>query len=320
MGAIRSRLRRIRALRSAWEYIRYVRAGTEPDWRAYRTLRRTSKSPVGFTAKMQHKMGYDRRPMLRQFADKFAVRSYVAERVGDEVLTTIYASTNDPSTIDWKSLPREYVAKVTHGSGGIIIVSDRAPEDATLPVDEKPKWTTAFLRPEATRPDQMTTLLKNWLKLRYHTIRGGYPEWCYHGIPPAVIVEELLDDDGRIPSDYKLFVFDGVCRFIQVDSNRMDGHQRDMFSPSWEPLDVQFIYPRSEVLPARPRTLERMLEIASALGRGVDFVRVDLYSIGGRVVFGEMTNYPEASRIFLDPHSYDELWGSYWTLPEGSLR
>lgn len=317
MGAIRTRLGRVRALRGARDYLRFVRAGTDPNWLAHLTLLRRSRNPVGFTAKVQYKMSHDRRPMLRQFADKAAVRKYVAERVGTGVLTTVYANTNDVSSIDWATVPREYVAKVTHGSGGIIIVSDRAPEASTLPEHERPWWTRHFVRPSAADPARVSGMLRDWMKLKYHGRRGGFPEWCYDGIRPGVLIEELLDDNGRIPNDYKFYVFDGVCRFVQIDSDRIESHRRDVFTPDWTPIDVRFNYDRSDILPQRPRNLERMLEVAAGLGQGVDFVRVDLYSIGDRVLFGELTNYPEASRISIEPASIDTLWGSYWTLPVG---
>ena len=55
-----------------------------------------------------------------------------------------------------------------------------------------------------------------------------------------------------------------------------------------------------------------MVEVAEALSKGVDFVRVDLYQVGERVVFGELTNYPAAGLQAMTPeHVFSEL-GRSW--------
>ncbi|MBN9099980.1 MAG: hypothetical protein J0I49_17980 [Pseudonocardia sp.] len=38
--------------------------------------------------------------------------------------------------------------------------------------------------------------------------------------------------------------------------------------------------------------MPEMIQVAERLGAGTDFVRVDLYDIDGRVVFGELTSFP----------------------------
>ena len=57
-----------------------------------------------------------------------------------------------------------------------------------------------------------------------------------------------------------------------------------------------------------------MIAGAELLARGFPFVRVDLYDIGGRPRFGEMTFYPQ-SGLFRMPRDYDLLVGALW--PEG---
>ncbi len=321
MSTVRRRLARVPALRRARRYWASVRGGTSPAWLALLNLRRISRDATTFNDKILHKMGHDRRPILTQFADKSAVRRYVADRVGSDILTTVYADTRDPSTIDWDSLPPQYVAKATHGSGCVIIVSDAAPAEAALPTGQRAWWSRYLIRPAAADRDRVTALMMQWMRLRYDVRPGHPPEWCYRNIPPGVLIEEfLVDDDGNIPRDYKFFVFDGSVRFVQVESDRATGHKRDTFTPDWTLVAVTGNYPRSATPPQKPRNFDRMLEVAATLGQGIDFVRVDLYSIGGRVLFGELTNYPEGGRVRLDPPSFDELWGTYWSLPTGRLR
>ena len=48
---------------------------------------------------------------------------------------------------------------------------------------------------------------------------------------------------------------------------------------------------RAKPIP-RPKNLEEMIGIASRLSKDIDFVRIDLYSNGSRVWFGEITLTP----------------------------
>ena len=62
----------------------------------------------------------------------------------------------------------------------------------------------------------------------------------------------------------------------------------------------------------RPPSFDQMLDVARRLSAGTDFVRVDLYNLGGRIVFGELTNYPAGGLRKFDPASFDLTVGSYW--------
>ncbi len=55
-----------------------------------------------------------------------------------------------------------------------------------------------------------------------------------------------------------------------------------------------------------------MISVAEILGAGLDYIRVDLYDIGGRVVFGELTPYPEAAYGRFDPEDLDRSFGDLW--------
>ncbi len=58
-----------------------------------------------------------------------------------------------------------------------------------------------------------------------------------------------------------------------------------------------------------------MISVAERLSEGLDFVRVDLYDVSNRIVFGELTNYPDAGKERFDPQEWDAPIGSYWRLP-----
>jgi hypothetical protein len=281
------------------------------------TQRVGSRDPHTLTEHVRHKMAHDRRPLLTTFADKIAVRDHVAGIVGAEYLSTVHEITRDPGSIPWATLPRELVCKVSHGSGGAVIVWDGADPNARLPGDATSvEWRRFVVRNENAAPERMVDLCRHWMTLDFSWTPGKpVVEWAYQDVPPGVLVEELLvDADGGLPNDYKFFVFGGQVRLISVDRGRFHGrHVRDIMSAEWERLPVRLGKPMSPEPPVRPPHLDLMLEIASELGRAaVDFVRVDLYDLGDRVVFGELTNYPDAGRADISPPSFDVEWGRYW--------
>jgi hypothetical protein len=276
-------------------------------------LRRSTT--LTFNEKVRYRMLTDRRPLLTLFADKLAVRAYVESRVGASYLPALHAVTTEPGTLSPDELPREFVVKPTHGSGACIVVADFAPRETTLP--DPPRhtkwpnagWTQALVHPDTLDWDRLRSLCEHWLSLRY----GWDKAWAYRNVPSRLLVEELLDGRG-VPPDYKLFVFHGHARLIQVDLDRFALHTRSLYTPAWERLAVEYEYPGGADV-ERPAALSEMLEVAERLAAGTDFVRVDLYGIQERVVFGELTNYPVAGRGEFDPPEFDRQLGEWWTLP-----
>lgn len=284
--------------------------------RAYWRLTRVARNPRTYNEKIVWKMAHDRRPVLRRFADKVAARDYVAQVAGAHLLPRVHAVVADPAELDWAALPRQYALKVSHASGGVILVWDGAPREATLPEVGAPvEWERWVVHPDNADTARIESLCRQWLQRSFEWLPGRHPEWAYRRIPRRILVEELLTDAaGRLPLDYKFHMFDGVCRAVLVKSDQFAQARQDLMTAGWEPLPVtkQGI-PRSDPPPPRPPALEAMLAVAEELSRGLDFVRVDLYALDERVVFGELTNYPAAAMNVFDPPDVDLLWGSYWT-------
>jgi len=145
-------------------------------------------------------------------------------------------------------------------------------------------------------------------------------EWCYKNIDPRIICERFLTDEtGVIPSDFKFFCFDGEPLFVQFDMDRFAKHRRDLFDLDWKLLPFNIGgYASSGLDIERPRNLETMITVARALSRGFPFVRVDLYSIRERGIFGAMTWYPGGGLLRLIPEIYDLHLGQALTLPKSS--
>jgi hypothetical protein len=137
-------------------------------------------------------------------------------------------------------------------------------------------------------------------------------ERSYRGLVPRVVVERFLGHGDAPPTDYKFFVFHGTPAMVVVDENRFSGHTSTMLTPEWEPFAVDNRFGAAAALPSQPANYDRMLEIAATLGKEFDFVRVDLYSVGGHVYFGELTHYPGGGLVRLRPRAFDRALGDLW--------
>jgi hypothetical protein len=287
------------------------------EFEAFRWVygRLRNRHPQTFTEKLTYKMLRDRRELICMFADKVDSRDYVASIVGPEILSEALAVGERAADIDWDALPDEFVVKSAHGCGGTVVVSSQADPANRLPdpAQELP-WEIWQVRPEHADRATLAAMFDQWLARQYRPQN----EWVYGHVKPRIFIEELLlDADRQLPADYRFFVFDGRCAWIQVESGFIaKGNRRDFVTRDWEHLPFTSVYPRSESAPPRPPEMDRMIEIAEALGRDVDFVRVDLYDVDGRIVYGELTNYPAGGSIVFDPRSFDAQLGAFWTVPK----
>jgi TupA-like ATPgrasp len=244
--------------------------------------------PETFNEKVQARKILDRRRRLSTWADKYAVREYVRTKIGDAVLPALCYVSTDPSEIPFEKLPARYVVKATHGSGWVQIVRDSKTVNKQNLIDQ----------------------CRRWLSLNYFDLTR---EWAYRDIPPRIMVEEFLDDGtGLSPKDFKFFVFGGKVEVIQVDLDRFIHHRRNFYDLDWNRLQCRLLYDNFDAPIAKPGKLETMIEYAQILSDNIDFVRVDLYDIGGKIYFGELTNTPENGLGKFYPPSWDEVFGGFW--------
>lgn len=220
-------------------------------------------------------------------ADKYTVRDYVGEKDCGELLNTLLWHGENPEDIPFDKLPRRFVIKATHGQGMNIICKDK---------DELDRKKTV-------------KVLKRWLKTKYLPCYG---EWFYGIIPPSIIVEEFLSDDGEVPKDYKIFCFHGEPKLIDVHLDRFTGHKRNLYDLDWNIKEgAEIKYPSdTECVIEKPDNLEEMLEYARILSKDFMHVRVDFYIVGGKIYFGEMTFTNAAGFDVIRPREFDEWLGS----------
>ena len=246
--------------------------------------------PRTFNEKVVHRELLEHDPRFRVLADKWEVREHVADVVGKQYLTEVFAVISSVSDFDIETLPARFVAKPTHESGEIYFVSDKSALDHR-----------DFVR-----------TLSGWLCSTYGSFHGEY--W-YAQIPPRIIIEEWLCQEGHdVAPDFKFYVFHGRVEVVQVEFDRFTRHTKNLFTREWQRLPVEYIDPSDPGAgPSRPARLYEMISVAEALGQEFDFVRVDLYCIDdSRIVFGEMTFAPNSGYGRFKPRTFDYEFGKLW--------
>jgi hypothetical protein len=241
--------------------------------------------PETFNEKILYLKLYHSNEEYTQLADKVLVRDFVRNRGLGSLLNEVYGVYERIDEIDLDSLPNSFIIQATHGSGWNIICEDKAQLD----------WNAARAK------------MRRWMKTNFY---WRYREGVYKNVQPRIIISKYLSgENGNPPDDYKFFCFHGEPVYVQVDTQRYTNHRRDFFDIQWNHLPLCLNYPNSERPLEKPDTLEEMMRIARILSQGFPFLRVDLYSLSGRVIFGELTLYPGAGFTRFQPERYDYIFG-----------
>ena len=254
------------------------------------------KNPTTYNEKLQWLKLHDRQPLYTQLVDKYAVRRFVAERIGGGYLIPLVGGPWDSfDEIDFDALPEKFVLKCTHDSGGLLICRDKRALDR-----------------EKARRRIAQSLQQNFY---YHN-----REWPYKDVRPRIIAEAYMEDASTSElRDYKFFCFGGEPKMLFVASDRQTAGEEtkfDFFDMDYNHLDLRNGHPNAAVPPEKPAQFGLMRELAQKLSQGIPHVRVDLYEVNGRVYFGEMTFYHWSGMVPFDPPEWDERLGSWIRLPE----
>lgn len=249
------------------------------------------ENPELYNEKVQdYKLHYHNH-ILKQLVDKYDVRRFVEDKIGGDYLTKLYGVYNTVDEIPFEKLPSKFVMKLTNGSGFNYICIDKNEKEIK----------------------KIKSRFKKWMRLDFYMLGR---EWAYKDVPNRIVCEEFLESDSSYGlNDYKVFCFDGKAKLIQVDFDRFKDHKRNLYTPDWTFIDEKVAYendPMAEI--ERPENLEEMVECAQKLAEGFPQVRVDFYSIGNRLVFGEMTFYHGAGYLHFDNEDFERKLGSYWKI------
>lgn len=255
------------------------RLGVEPDL----------DHPKTYNEKLQYLKLHEHYPERAQLVDKIEVKRYVAQVLGPEYLIPTLGVWSRFADIDFDSLPRQFVLKCSHDSGGQVI----CPDKETL-----------------NRKRCQRKIEKSLHRNFYYRQR----EWLYQAVPPRILAEPFISDGvHKSLVDYKLFCFDGVPKFIMTVNG---GHgdeslvERRIYDTQWKLLSIGLRgKPPVETAEEKPAQLPVLLEAAEKLSRGMKHVRVDLYLVNGKVYFGELTFYHMSGFEEFVPRQWDEKLG-----------
>lgn len=243
------------------------------------------QNPKTFSEKIQWIKLYGHLECFSKYVDKYAVREFIKQRIGEQYLIHSIGIYERVEDIDYEALPNSFVMKATHGSGWNLIIKDKKMAD----------WNCA------------RETMRKWVASSYYK---KYGEPVYKPIKGRVIIEEYLDDPSGDLKDYKIFCFSGKPKYIQVDSERFKDHKRDFYDLNWNKVPMK-IAPIDYLpdLHVKPVKIEEMLELSHKLSQGFPFVRVDLYCTCGHIYFGELTFLPSAGLAPITPIEYNLLLG-----------
>lgn len=246
-------------------------------------------NPKSFNEKMQWlKINY-RKPNLTALVDKYEVKKYISEMIGEKYVIPTIGVWNKFEDIDFSSFPAKFVLKCTHDSGSIVICKNKD----QFNIDK-------------ARKKLNTCLNRNF----YWTCR----EWPYKNVKPRIIAEIYMEEEseGEL-KDYKLMCFNGKfkCSFVCGERFSKEGLKITFYDENWNRMPFERHYPASDIEIPEPKNYKEMIRLSEILSKGFPFVRVDFYEIKGYIYIGELTFFPGSGFEEFKPEKYDYILGSW---------
>lgn len=254
------------------------------------------KNPTTFTEKLQWLKLYDRNPRYTQWADKYAVREYIRNTIGQEYLVPLLGVWDKVEEINFDALPTQFVLKCNHDQGSVKIIKNKS----------------------VCSIQKLINFYKKKLSLNHF---WGTREWPYKNIKPKLIAEQYLVDESLTElRDYKVLCFNGSPKLIELHQGRFSKHIQDFYDTEWNLTDItqksaSNHYQMSGKPVPKPKTLKKMMELSQVLATGVPHIRVDWYSVGDRLYFSELTLYDAGGFDAFSNEKLERLFGDLIELP-----
>lgn len=251
-------------------------------------------NPRTFNEKLQWMKLYDHNPLYTKLVDKYEVKKYIADRIGEQYIIPTLGVWDSVDDIDFESLPNQFVLKCTHDSGGQVICKDKNRLDL-----------------QGVKQKLRKSLKRNFYYMGF--------EWPYKNVKPRIIAEEYKEDSKtKELRDYKFFCFNGEVKSLFIATERQkegEDVKFDFFDADFNHLPFRQGHENAHVLPEKPLRFEDMKALAAKLSKGIPQVRVDFYEVDGRIFFGEMTFYHHGGWTKFNPEEWDIKWGEWIKLP-----
>lgn len=243
-------------------------------------------NPKTFNEKLNWMKLYYRKPIFTDMVDKYNVKKFVTNKIGEGYVIPSIGVYKKWEDIDFSKLDAPFVIKTTHSSGCIAVIKEKNENDL-----------------KAAKKKMNKSLKSNYF---YHC-----REWPYKNVEPRIIIEKYVKDEkeDNLPV-FKFFCFDGEPYLVQTIKNDKTKFETiDYFDMNWKLLDLRQNFNNSDVPLNKPNNFEEMKRIASVLSKGFPFLRVDLYSVNGKVLFSEFTFFSDAGCQRFYPDKWDYILG-----------
>ena len=228
---------------------------------------------------------YPEDELIVKCTDKFAVREFIKEKNMEHILNELYTEYNSELEIEWENLPDKFVLKCNHGCGYNIICSNKDKLDIEI---ESKK-------------------LRKWMNEDFGRVSG---EPHYSKINRKIICEKYL---GKDILDYKFFCFKGKPEFLYI-SRTVDGSHHGMEADFFDLDGNTMPFRRTDhksfkEAPKMMRNMAEAIEICKVLSSEFEFVRVDLFEVGDKIYFSELTFSPCSGMMPFEPKEFDSTIG-----------
>lgn len=248
------------------------------------------KNPQTYNEKLQWLKIYDRQDNYTKMVDKYEAKEYVKNIIGGEYIIPTIGIYDKFENIDFEKLPKQFVMKCTHDSGGLVICKDKSKLNLK----------------EAKRK------INQCLKVNYFNC---WKEWPYKNVKPRIIIEKYMtNDDSDGINDYKFFCFNGKVKLLFIATDRVNENEEtkfDFYDENFNHLPIKNGHPNALVPPSKPLNFEKMKELAEILSKDIPHLRVDFYEINGKIYFGELTFSHWAGMVPFEPEEYDLILGNW---------
>lgn len=248
-------------------------------------------NPRSFNEKLQWLKLHDKHPEYTQMVDKIEAKKIAAKIIGEEHIIPTLGVWDKFEDIDFDKLPNQFVLKCNHDSGGVVICKDKTQLDI-----------------EAARKKINKCLHRNpfW----------ATREYPYKNVKPRILAEKfMVDESGVELKDYKFYCFNGEPVIFFIAAGRNTNLTYDFYDLDFNHLPFHQGRPWAETSLQKPKNLDRMIDFARKLSKGITQVRMDFYDINGDIYFGEYTFFDGSGCIPFEPVEWDYKLGDLLILP-----
>jgi len=256
----------------------FERFGKLMDW----------ENPQTYNEKLNWEKVYVYDERKTKLVDKYLVREYIKEKIGEEYQTKLYGVWDTVEEIDFENLPNQFVLKMNNGSSRNIVVADKTKIDK----------------------EEICNKLNEWREKNFfYTCL----ERQYKNVIPKIICEEYLEGVANNLYDYDVYCFHGEPKYIWcINGSHKEDCSATFYDLNWERQPFDFGYPLDPQMAPKPKQLDKILELSRVLAKDFEHVRIDWYEYPkskNGILFSEMTFTTWGGMYPIMPEKYDKLLG-----------